>query len=670
MNRIIRNTGFYLIIFLVTVGVFQYISGQGDSAKELRYDEFRTVVESGNVAAITAKYDKETYYIKGKYKEIPEGAENANFTTRISVDAAEKLDDWEEQFGFDYEADPMDTPSFWVTFLTSIIPFILLIVLFFFLMNQAQGGGGKVMNFGKSRARLYNEEKKKVTFEDVAGADEEKQELVEVVDFLKDPRKFNLVGARIPKGVLLVGPPGTGKTLLARAVAGEAGVPFFSISGSDFVEMFVGVGASRVRDLFENAKKNAPCIIFIDEIDAVGRQRGAGLGGGHDEREQTLNQMLVEMDGFGSNEGIIIIAATNRADILDPALLRPGRFDRQITVDRPDVKGREAVLKVHARNKPLTSEVKLDVIARRTTGFSGADLENLLNEAALLAARRNKKEINMVDIDDAIDRVIVGTEKKSRVISDREKRIVAYHEAGHTIAGFFLEHADQVHKVTIIPRGRAGGYVIMLPKEDRMLVTKQELLDKVTGLLAGRVAEEVYIGEIGTGAYSDFKSATGIVRSMIMEYGMSDRLGPMQFGSSQGQVFLGRDIGHEQNYSDAIAYEIDQEMQTIINACYDRAKKLLTEKSKEMHLIAQTLLTEETLELEQIKNLIEKGSLTGDGGSSDGEGSAPAESTATPIIDEIGDVKIRIQPRDEADSSNATAPQDGTASEPEDPDKK
>ncbi|MDF2837468.1 MAG: ATP-dependent metalloprotease FtsH, partial [Paenibacillus sp.] len=435
---------------------------------------------------------------------------------------------------------------------------------------------------------------------------------------------------------------------------------------SDFVEMFVGVGASRVRDLFENAKKNAPCIIFIDEIDAVGRQRGAGLGGGHDEREQTLNQMLVEMDGFGSNEGIIIIAATNRADILDPALLRPGRFDRQITVDRPDVKGREAVLKVHARNKPLTGEVKLDVIARRTTGFSGADLENLLNEAALLAARRNKKEINMVDIDDAIDRVIVGTEKKSRVISDREKRIVAYHEAGHTIAGYFLEHADQVHKVTIIPRGRAGGYVIMLPKEDRMLVTKQELLDKVTGLLAGRVAEEIFIGEIGTGAYSDFKSATSIVRSMIMEYGMSDRLGPLQFGSSQGQVFLGRDIGHEQNYSDAIAYEIDQEMQTIIGNCYDRAKKLLTEKSAEMHLIANTLLTEETLELEQIKSLIDKGTLTGGG-----EGGTPAaESKAEPIIDEIGDVKVRIQPRDDAESSKPETPDGGASSSDDDPNNK
>ncbi|REK69245.1 ATP-dependent zinc metalloprotease FtsH [Paenibacillus paeoniae] len=671
MNRIIRNTGFYLIIFLVTVGVFQYISGQGDSTKPLRYDEFRQVVEAGNVASITAKYDKESYYITGKYKIRPEGADSDNFTSRMNTYAAQQnLDAWQKQYGFEYKAEPMDTPSFWVTFLTSIIPFILLIVLFFFLMNQSQGGGGKVMNFGKSRARLYNEEKKRITFEDVAGADEEKQELVEVVDFLKDPRKFNLVGARIPKGVLLVGPPGTGKTLLARAVAGEAGVPFFSISGSDFVEMFVGVGASRVRDLFENAKKNAPCIIFIDEIDAVGRQRGAGLGGGHDEREQTLNQLLVEMDGFGANEGIIIIAATNRADILDPALLRPGRFDRQITVDRPDVKGREAVLKVHSRNKPFTDDVKLDVIAKRTTGFSGADLENLLNEAALLAARRNKKEINMVDIDDAIDRVIVGTEKKSRVISDREKRIVAYHEAGHTVAGFFLEHADLVHKVTIIPRGRAGGYVIMLPKEDRMLVTKQELLDKVTGLLAGRVAEEVFIGEIGTGAYSDFKSATGIVRSMIMEYGMSDKLGPMQFGNSQGQVFLGRDLGHEQNYSDSIAYEIDQEMQNIINACYDRAKKLLTEKSKEMHLIAQTLLSEETLEMDQIKSLIEEGVLNAKGDSSSGEGSSSAEvTTAEPIIDEIGDVKVRIQPRDEAEVKDETPPAD-TGNSSDDPDKK
>lgn len=666
MNRIIRNTGFYLIIFLVTVGIFQLISGQGDSTAPLRYDELRAAIESNNVKELSVKFDTQTYYIAGKFKNKPPGIESESFTSRATVGAEEELRKWSEQYGFQYEAKPTDKPSFWLTFLTSIIPFIIIFVLFFFLMNQAQGGGGKVMNFGKSRARLYNEEKKRVTFEDVAGADEEKQELVEVVDFLKDPRKFNLVGARIPKGVLLVGPPGTGKTLLARAVAGEAGVPFFSISGSDFVEMFVGVGASRVRDLFENAKKNAPCIIFIDEIDAVGRQRGAGLGGGHDEREQTLNQLLVEMDGFGANEGIIIVAATNRPDILDPALLRPGRFDRQITVDRPDVKGREAVLKVHARNKPLDKDVKLDVIAKRTTGFSGADLENLLNEAALLAARRNKKDIAMVEVDDAIDRVIVGTEKKSRVISDREKRIVAYHEAGHTVAGFFLEHADMVHKVTIIPRGRAGGYVIMLPKEDRMLVTKQELLDKISGLLAGRVAEELFIGEIGTGAYSDFKQATGIARSMIMEYGMSDKLGPMQFGSSsQGQVFLGRDIGHEQNYSDAIAYEIDQEMQNIINDCYARTKQLLTEKSKEMHLIAQTLLSEETLEMEQIKSLIENGSLKGDGDGGSSSGENASEPMTEPIIDEIGDVKVRIQPRDEIDAT-PVAPDD-KLHKPDDP---
>ncbi|OXM14583.1 ATP-dependent zinc metalloprotease FtsH [Paenibacillus herberti] len=648
MNRIIRNTGFYLLIFLVTVGIVQFISGQDEKTQKILYSEFRQELEANNISKLTVQFDKYTYLVAGEYRKAPAGAkdESLKFYTYTNTDEflIKELDvaSVTNKFKLDYK--PMKGQSIWLTFLTSIIPFVIIFILFFFLINQAQGGGGKVMNFGKSRARLYNEEKKRVTFEDVAGADEEKQELIEVVEFLKDPRKFAAVGARIPKGVLLVGPPGTGKTLLARAVAGEAGVPFFSISGSDFVEMFVGVGASRVRDLFENAKKNAPCIIFIDEIDAVGRQRGAGLGGGHDEREQTLNQLLVEMDGFGANEGIIIVAATNRPDILDPALLRPGRFDRQITVDRPDVKGREAVLKVHARNKPLNKDVKLDVIAKRTTGFTGADLENLLNEAALLAARRNRKDISMLEVDEAIDRVIVGTEKKSRVISDREKRIVAYHEAGHTIIGYFLENADMVHKVTIIPRGKAGGYVIMLPKEDRMLVTKQEMLDKVTGLLGGRVAEELFIGEIGTGAYSDFKHATSIVRGMIMEYGMSDKLGPMQFGSSQGQVFLGRDIGHEQNYSDKIAYEIDQEMQSFIFDSYERAKNLLTEKSKEVHLIAQTLLRIETLDLEQIRNLIETGSVDGKGG--DGEVVSDSESSGEPIIDEIGGVKVRIQGRD------------------------
>ncbi|WIV19298.1 ATP-dependent zinc metalloprotease FtsH [Paenibacillus polygoni] len=640
MNRFIRNSGFYLILFLVVVGIYQVINGGSEAADTPKYNEFRQELSANNVENLSIQFDGYAYQVTGQYVTPP--AEKAkNFITYIpATDAAvQEIADASEANGIAMEAKPMKGDSIWLTLLTSFIPLILMFVLFFFLFNQAQGGGGKVMNFGKSRARLYNEEKKKVTFEDVAGADEEKQELVEVVEFLKDPRKFAAVGARIPKGVLLNGPPGTGKTLLARAVAGEAGVPFFSISGSDFVEMFVGVGASRVRDLFENAKKNAPCIIFIDEIDAVGRQRGAGLGGGHDEREQTLNQLLVEMDGFGANEGIIIIAATNRQDILDPALLRPGRFDRQITVDRPDVKGREAVLKVHARNKPLTKDVKMDVIAKRTTGFTGADLENLLNEAALLAARRNRKDISMREMDEAIDRVIVGTEKKSRVVSDREKRIVAFHEAGHTIVGYFLEHADMVHKVTIVPRGRAGGYVIMMPKEDRMLATKQELLDKVTGLLGGRVSEELFIGEIGTGAYSDFQQATSIVRSMVMEYGMSEKLGPLQFGNSQGQVFLGRDFGHEPNYSDSIAYEIDKEMHRMVTECYEKAKDLLTKYSKEVHLIAETLLERETLDLEDIKQLIENGVITekeegNTGGSSEG---------GEPIIDNVGDVKVRIQ---------------------------
>ena len=504
---------------------------------------------------------------------------------------------------------PAEKTSGWVTFLTSIIPFVIIFILFFFLLNQAQGGGGgRVMNFGKSKAKLYNDEKKKVRFNDVAGADEEKQELVEVVEFLKDPRKYAQLGARIPKGVLLVGPPGTGKTLLAKAVAGEAGVPFFSISGSDFVEMFVGVGASRVRDLFETAKKNAPCIIFIDEIDAVGRQRGAGLGGGHDEREQTLNQLLVEMDGFGGNEGIIMIAATNRADILDPALLRPGRFDRQITVGRPDVKGREAVLQVHARNKPLADSVDLKAIAQRTPGFSGADLENLLNEAALVAARQNKKVIDMSDLDEASDRVIAGPAKKTRVISKKERNIVAWHEAGHTVIGLVLDDAEVVHKVTIVPRGQAGGYAVMLPKEDRFFMTEPELKDKIVGLLGGRVAEEVTFGEASTGAHNDFQRATGIARSMVMEYGMS-KLGPLQFGNTQGQVFLGRDFNNEQNFSDAIAYEIDLEVQRIIREAYERCTQILTENREKLDLIAKTLLEVETLDRDQITSLYNEGKL-------------------------------------------------------------
>lgn len=615
MNRFFRNTGFYLLIFLVTVGIVNFILSGTDKVGKLTYQEFRVQLQANNISELSLRPEGNTYRVEGTLVKAVPGQESGKFVTYVPLYDSdmiallnEKID---EQKVKRVEFGPQEGNSIWLTFLTTIIPFVIIFILFFFLLNQAQGGGSRVMNFGKSRAKLYNEEKKRVTFDDVAGADEEKAELEEVVDFLKDPRKFNAVGARIPKGVLLVGPPGTGKTLLARAVAGEAGVPFFSISGSDFVEMFVGVGASRVRDLFENAKKNAPCIIFIDEIDAVGRQRGAGLGGGHDEREQTLNQLLVEMDGFAGNEGIIIIAATNRPDILDPALLRPGRFDRQITVDRPDIKGREAVLKVHARNKPLGDDVKLDVIARGTSGFTGADLENLLNEAALLTARKNKKQISMEEVDEAIDRVIAGPAKKSRVISEEERRLVAYHEAGHTIVGYHLKNAEMVHKVTIIPRGQAGGYTVMLPKEDRFFATKSDLLDKITGLLGGRVAEELVLGDISTGAHNDFQRATAIARSMITEYGMS-RLGPMQFGRNQGQVFLGRDIGHERNYSDQIAYEIDQEMQRIINECYERCKELLIKHRDQLELVATTLLRVETLDAEQIKRLIETGKLEED----------------------------------------------------------
>ncbi|NRS49450.1 ATP-dependent zinc metalloprotease FtsH [Brevibacillus sp. HB2.2] len=615
MNRFFRNTGFYLLIFLVTVGIVNFILSGTDKVGKLTYQEFRVQLKADNVTDLSIRPENGTYRVEGTLAKAIPGQESNKFFTNVFLYDSDIIKLVEEKIDAqkmkNVVVNPAEGNSIWLTFLTSIIPFVIIFILFFFLLNNAQGGGSRVMNFGKSRAKLYNEEKKRVTFDDVAGADEEKAELEEVVDFLKDNRKFNAVGARIPKGVLLVGPPGTGKTLLARAVAGEAGVPFFSISGSDFVEMFVGVGASRVRDLFENAKKNAPCIIFIDEIDAVGRQRGAGLGGGHDEREQTLNQLLVEMDGFGGNEGIIMIAATNRPDILDPALLRPGRFDRQITVDRPDIKGREAVLKVHARNKPIGEDVKLEVIARGTSGFTGADLENLLNEAALLTARRNKKQITMTEVDEAIDRVIAGPAKKSRVVSEDERRLVAFHEAGHTIIGYHLRNAEMVHKVTIIPRGQAGGYTVMLPKEDRFFATKTDLLDKIVGLLGGRVAEELVLGDISTGAHNDFQRATAIARSMITEYGMS-KLGPMQFGKSQGQVFLGRDYGNERNYSDKIAYEIDQEMQSIINECYAKCTELLTKHRDQLDLIANTLLRVETLDAEQIKQLIETGKMDND----------------------------------------------------------
>ncbi|MDM8101485.1 MULTISPECIES: ATP-dependent zinc metalloprotease FtsH [Oceanobacillus] len=608
MNQIFRKVFVWMLLFIIIIGVIGVFNNPSEDQEQYDVQQFMNALNNGEIKELTFQPSHGIIRLTGTLMDdetefVAQVPDNEELVTQITNSASEQSE---------LTVEEEEQPSPWLTFLTGIIPFLLIGLFLLFILSQAQGGGGggRVMNFGKSKAKMYSEDKKKVRFKDVAGADEEKQELVEVVEFLKDPRKFSQVGARIPKGVLLVGPPGTGKTLLAKAVAGEAGTPFFSISGSDFVEMFVGVGASRVRDLFENAKKNAPCIIFIDEIDAVGRQRGAGLGGGHDEREQTLNQLLVEMDGFGANEGIIMIAATNRADILDPALLRPGRFDRQIMVDRPDVKGREAVLGVHARNKPLEDTVDLKTIAMRTPGFSGADLENLLNEAALIAARADRKKIGQLDIDEAIDRVIAGPAKKSRVISEKERNIVAYHESGHTVIGMVLDDADVVHKVTIVPRGQAGGYAVMLPREDRYFMTKPELFDKITGLLGGRVAEEIIFGEVSTGASNDFQRATGIAHKMITEFGMSDKIGPLQFSSGGGgNVFLGRDIQNEQTYSDAIAQDIDKEMQNFINYCYDRAKRILTEHREQLELLAKTLLEVETLDAKQIKSLFENGTL-------------------------------------------------------------
>ena len=607
-----RNILLLAVLTVILFGVFQRFNDGTSQQKDLGYQAFMSNLDKGNVEQMTIQPENSVYLVEGKLKDQKE---NESFKAVIPYNAGKDLDSILDTAKADedlnFTVEPAKEQSPWTGMLFTFIPLLLILFLFLFLMSNAQGGGGgnKMMNFGKSKARLYDQSKKKVRFSDVAGADEEKAELVEVVDFLKDHRKFDQMGARIPKGVLLTGPPGTGKTLIARAVAGEAGVPFFSISGSDFVEMFVGVGASRVRDLFEQAKKNAPCIIFIDEIDAVGRQRGAGVGGGHDEREQTLNQLLVEMDGFSDNEGIIMIAATNRPDILDPALLRPGRFDRQIQVGRPDVKGREAILKVHSKNKPLDETVDLKAIAQRTPGFSGADLENLLNEAALVAARQGKTTVDMRDVDEATDRVIAGPAKKSRVMSEKERRIVAYHEAGHTVIGMVLDEAETVHKVTIVPRGQAGGYAVMLPKEDRYFMTKPELLDRIVGLLGGRVAEEVTFGEASTGAHNDFQRTTSLARSMVMEYGMSDKLGPIQFGESNGQVFLGKEMGSEPNYSDKFAYEIDLEVQKIVKDSYDRCTRILTEHQEQLNLIAETLLVEETLDREQIEGLFHNGKL-------------------------------------------------------------
>ena len=599
MNKFFRNVGFYLLIIIIAISIIDYYSSKTTTKTEVSYTAFLKQVEDQKVERVTIVDNT----IRGKMKDGQEfSLVTPNDPTLINTLREKKID---------IKAEQPPQPPWWTTLLSSLLPMLLLIGVWFFIMQQTQGGGSKVMSFGKSRAKLHNEEKIKVTFADVAGAEEAKEELEEVVEFLKHPKKFNDLGARIPKGVLLFGPPGTGKTLLARAVAGEAGVPFFSISGSDFVEMFVGVGASRVRDLFEQAKKSAPCIVFIDEIDAVGRQRGAGLGGGHDEREQTLNQLLVEMDGFGVNEGIIIIAATNRPDILDPALLRPGRFDRHIVVDKPDVKGRQEILKVHTKGKPVEKEADLEVLARRTPGFTGADLSNLVNEAALLSARRNKKRIGMNELEESIERVVAGPERKSKVISDKDKNLTAYHEAGHALIAMLMPNADPVHKVSIIPRGRAGGYTLMLPKEERNYATRSELKDQLRTLLGGRVAEAVVLEEISTGAQNDLERATDLARKMICEFGMSEVLGPITFGRRQDtQVFLGRDISRDRNYSEEVAYSIDKEVRRLIEDAYEKTENMLREHLDKLHVIAAALIEKETLEASELEQLMQEGKIT------------------------------------------------------------
>lgn len=624
-NGMMKNALYYVLVILAMVMVVYFIFGNnGQRSSDIEYSKFTEQLQAGKIKEFEVQPANGVYKITGEYKEQQTVANSGGLAILGSTDTTtthfttiilpndttlSQVTELAKENKVATTVKEESSSGIWVSLLLSFLPIVIIIFFFYMMMGQqggGGGGGGRVMNFGKSKAKEADKKANRVRFSDVAGAEEEKQELVEVVEFLKDPRRFVELGARIPAGVLLEGPPGTGKTLLAKAVAGEAGVPFYSISGSDFVEMFVGVGASRVRDLFETAKKNAPAIIFIDEIDAVGRQRGAGMGGGHDEREQTLNQLLVEMDGFDGNEGVIVIAATNRSDVLDPALLRPGRFDRQILVGRPDVKGREAILRVHARNKPMADDVDLKVVAQQTPGFAGADLENVLNEAALVAARRNKKKIDASDIDEAEDRVIAGPAKKDRVISKKEREMVAYHEAGHTIVGLVLSRARVVHKVTIIPRGRAGGYMIALPKEDQFLMTKEDMFEQIVGLLGGRTAEEIIFNVQSTGASNDFEQATALARSMVTEYGMSDRLGPVQYEGNH-QVFVGRDYGQTKAYSEQVAFEIDQEVRKILMEAHDKAREIIEAHRAQHKLIAEKLLKFETLDAKAIKSLFEHG---------------------------------------------------------------
>ena len=598
----------YLFLFIVIIGVMYLINVLNTKVNKLSYSEFIQKMENGELVEvnITPSGSAGVYTLTGTLDGYKEN-ETFYVEAPLTDTTIRELYDGRAAHDFDIITEKDPSSSFLLYLVVQFLPIVLLVIFAFYFLSKQMGSANKSMDFGKSRARL-NDDRKKVTFKDVAGLTEEKEEVEELIEFLKAPKKFEKMGARIPKGVLLVGPPGTGKTLLARAVAGEAKVPFYYISGSDFVELFVGVGASRVRDMFKQAKQNAPCLIFIDEIDAVGRQRGAGLGGGHDEREQTLNQLLTEMDGFGENEGIIVIAATNRPDVLDPALLRPGRFDRQVTVNLPDVKGREEILKVHAKGKIFAKGVQLENIAKRTVGFSGADLENLLNEAALLTVRRDKPAITMAEIDEAHDRVLMGPAKVTKKYTDKEKKIVAYHEAGHAVVGIKLEGANEVQKITIIPRGRAGGYNLMLPREETFLETKNELLETISGLLGGRVAEELVFNEVTTGAHNDFEKATKIARAMVTEYGMSD-LGPVQFEHQESSVFLGRDYNKSRNFSSQVAFEIDQAQRKIINDCYEKTKQIISENRELLDLIAKTLLEHETITKEQIDYLVKHGCM-------------------------------------------------------------
>lgn len=598
MRKFIKNVALYVLVITIVVTVFNTFLNPQSKRSEITYSSFVTQVNNKNVESVIMTEES----VVGKLKD---GTEFATYLPNDTGTLLNKLTD----NGVSVTVRPPEQPSWWMGLLSSVLPILILVGVWFWIMNQTQGGGGRVMNFGKSKAKMTDEGRVKVTFKDVAGEDEAKAELSEVVDFLKNPSRYTALGAKIPKGTLLVGPPGTGKTLLAKAVAGEAKVPFFSISGSDFVEMFVGVGASRVRDLFAQAKKNAPCIVFIDEIDAVGRQRGSGLGGGHDEREQTLNQLLVEMDGFSANEGIITLAATNRPDILDPALLRPGRFDRRVVVGRPDLAGRIAILKVHAKNKPIDPEVDFNTIAKKVPGFTGADLANLLNEAALLAARANRKVITMVDLEEASEKVAYGPERKSHKVSEQEKKLTAYHESGHAIMATVLEHADNVHKVTIIPRGQAGGYTMMLPHEEVNFITKSHLLAQIRVALGGRCAEEIIFNEISSGASNDLQQVTNILRKMIMEWGMSDRLGPMVFGEHQEQIFLGKQLGSERNYGEAVATMIDEEFHKYLDEAYQDTIRILNENIEVLHAMAKALMEVETINNEQVMNLFKYHSI-------------------------------------------------------------